>query len=151
MGENGLMGWRQAVLGALVLVAALLLATALPVPARAADTTFTTADGQQATEHSALLDGAAFGLNGFERNAKGTARAFEGQPEGYRFPLAKGASLVVVRAPDAVLVWVDASAAAKAGFDIESEADQKALRQMLEGLDKSHSMGGALLADVTDP
>ena len=138
-------------LGLVATLLMLLVTLCAPVAARAADALFKTADGRQATEDAALLDGVGFGLNGFERNAKGTARAMEGQPEGYRFPIADGATLVMVRTPSNVLVWVDADAVSAAGFDTGSEADQKALRQMLEGLDESHSMGGALLADVADP
>ena len=140
----------------IVIIATASVLAATPATARAAAAAgapgaFTTSDGLQAKEDSALLDGTDFGLNAFERNAKGTARAMEGQPAGYRFPLAKGATLVVVRAPSAVLVWVDARAAAKAGFDTESDAGREALTRMLTGLDESHSMGGALLADVSDP
>ena len=140
-------------IAALMALAAVML-LALPATARAADaagTVFKTSDGRQAKEGSALLDGVGFGLNAFERNAKGTARAMEGQPEGYRFPITDGASLVVVRAPENVLVWVDADAAERAGFDPSDDAAQRALREMLAGLDESHSMGGSLLADVTDP
>ena len=127
-----------------------LLAMAAPV-AQAKDVAFKTSDGLVATEDSALLDDADFGLNAFERNAKGTARAFEGAPEGYRFPLPAKARLVVVRTPQNVLVWVNGAAAAKAGFDVDGAADQDALKKMLVGLDESHSMGGALLADVDAP
>ena len=112
---------------------------------------FTASDGRQAVEDSALLDGADFGLNGFKRNAKGTARAAEGVPEGYRFPLPKAAAVVVVSTPDNILVHVDAKAAEAAGFYIESEDAQAFLKMMLEGLDESHSMGGALLRDAEVP
>ena len=112
---------------------------------------FTTADGAQAVEGSALLDGADFGLNGFSRNAKGTARATDGVPEGYRFPLPKASQLVVVSTPEGVLVYVDADAASAAGLDLADEDDQASLRSMLESLDEAYSMGGALLRDVTLP
>ena len=120
--------------------------TALPGVARA-EALFATADGRQATEDSALLDGVDFGLNAFERNAKGTARSFADQPEGYRFPIYKKTSLVTVTTPTNIVVWVDAHAAKEADLDIASSSDQKALKKMLAGLDKSHSMGGALLED----
>ena len=120
--------------------------TALPEVARA-EALFATADGRQATEDSALLDGVDFGLNAFERNAKGTARSFADQPEGYRFPIYKKTSLVTVTTPTNIVVWVDAHAAKEADLDIASSSDQKALKKMLAGLDKSHSMGGALLED----
>ena len=120
--------------------------TALPGAARA-EALFVTADGRQATEDSALIDGVDFGLNAFERNAKGTARSFADQPEGYRFPIYKKTSLVTVTTPTSIVVWVDAHAAKEAGLDIASTSDQKALKKMIAGLDKSHSMGGALLED----
>lgn len=129
-----------------VLAALAFAFTSLPGVARA-EALFTTADGRQATEDSALIDGVDFGLNAFERNAKGTARSFVGQPEGYRFPIYKKTSLVTVTTPMSVVVWVDAHAAREAGFDIAATSDQKALKKMLTGLDKSHSMGGALLED----
>ena len=112
---------------------------------------FTAADGRQAVEGSALLDGADFGLNGFTRNAKGTARAADGVPEGYRFPLPKDSQLVVVSTPEGVLVHVEADAAHAAGLDLEDHDDQASLRTMLEGLDEAQSMGGALLRDVALP
>lgn len=131
----------------LAVLAALVFAfTSLPGVARA-EALFTTADGRQATEDSALIDGVDFGLNAFERNAKGTARSFVGQPEGYRFPIYKKTSLVTVTTPSNIVVWVDAHAAKEAGFDIAATSDQKALKKMLTGLDKTHSMGGALLED----
>ena len=120
--------------------------TALAGVARA-EALFATADGRQATEDSALLDGVDFGLNAFERNAKGTARSFADQPEGYRFPIYKKTTLVTVTTPVSIVVWVDAHAAKEAGLDIANASDQKALKKMLTGLDKSHSMGGALLED----
>ena len=113
--------------------------------------TFTTSDGRQAVEDSALLDGVDFGLNGFTRNAKGTARAADGVPEGYRFPLPKSSQLVVISTPEGVLVHVDSDAADVAGFDLQDTDDQEPLRTMLEGLDESHSMGGSLLRDVSLP
>lgn len=128
------------------LAAVLFAFTSLP-GAACAEALFTTADGCQATEDSALIDGVEFGLNAFERNAKGTARSFAGQPEGYRFPIYKKTTLVTVTTPSNIVVWVDAHAAKDAGLDITNASDQKALKKMLTGLDKSHSMGGALLED----
>ena len=129
-----------------VLAAVVFALTSLPGVA-GAEALFTTADGRQATEDSALIDGVNFGLNAFERNAKGTARALADQPEGYRFPIYKTTTLVTVTTPSSIVVWVDARAAKDAGFDLSSAADQKALKKMLVRLDKTHSMGGALLED----
>ncbi len=130
---------------ATALVAAIMIALTVLCPQVA------WADDLEAAEDSALIEGVAFGLNGFERNAKGTAREMEGQPTGYRFPLQDASTLVVVRAPEAVLVYVDADAAAAAGFDIDSADDQEHLREMICTLDETHSMGGSLLSDVEDP
>mgnify|MGYP002769797735 FL=1 len=128
------------------LAAVLFAFTSLP-GVTCAEALFATADGRQATEDSALIDGVDFGLNAFERNAKGTARSFADQPEGYRFPIYRKTSLVTVTTPTSIVVWVDAHAAKEAGLDIASTSDQKALKKMIAGLDKSHSMGGALLED----
>ena len=139
--------------GALLLA---IMAAAAPVcvPSAWADTasvSFETADGRQAVEGSALLDGVDFGLNGFTRNAKGTARATKGVPEGYRFPLPGSSQLVVLSTPEGVLVHVDADAVEAAGLDLSDGDDQASLRTMLEGLDEAQSMGGSLLRDVTLP
>ena len=115
--------------------------------AACADSQFTAADGREATEDSALIDGTGFGINEFERNAKGTARALKGQPAGYRFPIYGKTTLVTVTTPQNIVVWVDSRAAKSAGFDLASKDGQDALKKMLKGLDKSHSMGGALLED----
>lgn len=130
-----------------VLVAVVFALTSLPGVA-GAEALFTTADGRQATEDSALIDDVDFGLNAFERNAKGTARALTDQPAGYRFPIYKTTTLVTVTTPSSIVVWVDAHAAKDAGLDVSNAADQKALKKMLVGLDKTHSMGGALLEDT---
>ena len=136
--------------GRLALFGAVMLAFLVGFCPAAHAATFETADGRVAHDDSAIVDGVDFGLNGFERNAKGTARAFKGQPEGYRFPLLADSNLVVVRASGRVLVWVDPDAADEAGLDLTDSADQASLRQMVEGLDESHSMGGALLSDSDD-
>ncbi len=129
-----------------VLAAIVCALTALPGVARA-ETLFATANGRQAIEGSALIDGVDFGFNAFERNAKGTARSLAGQPEGYRFPIYERTTLVTVTTSESIVVWVDAHAAKDAGLEISKVDDQKALKKILAGLDMSHSMGGALLED----
>ena len=129
----------------MLVTAILMLLAALAAPVHAAAAELEPAPG------SALNGSASFGLNGFERNAKGTARAIDGQPAGYRFPLAAGSTLVVVRTPGGVLVWVDSAAAARAGFDPASVDDRAALTEMITDLDRDSSLGGSLLADVSDP
>lgn len=136
---NARAAWLAAVV-AVIMVARVALWAAPALAAGVADLAVT-----------ATQEGAAFGIDGFERNAKGTARAMDGQPAGYRFPLLGDSNVVVVRTPASVLVHVDANAARAAGFDCEDAGDQAALRRMLCDLDAAHSMGGAVLADVEDP
>ena len=126
------------------------LSAAAPRVARA-DSAFITADGREATEDSAILDGCGFGLNNFERNAKGTARDLRGQPTGYRFPIYRRTTLVTVTTSESIVVWVDAKAAKDAGFDLASKRDREALKKIVVGLDRSHSMGGALLKESKLP
>lgn len=97
------------------------------------------------------MEGVQFGVNNFERNAKGTARAADGVPEGYRFPQPAAATLVVVCTPENILVFVDAAAAASADFDAGDESDCAALQNMVEQLDEASSMGGALLSEAGAP
>lgn len=105
----------------------------------------------QVVDGSALMEGIDFGINNFERNAKGTARAADGAPEGYRFPQPVSATMVVVRTPENILVYVDAAAAASAEFDLADESDRTALQHMIEQLDEAWSMGGALLSEAGVP
>lgn len=136
-------------LAALLVSASLLLL--LPRMARCTPSSvFTLADGTQASEDSALLNDCPFGLNGFERSAKGTARTMDGQPDGYRFPIGRSTSLVVIVTPENILVWTDAHAAKQAGFEVSASA-KRTLRTMLTGLDESHAMGGTLLKDSKLP
>ncbi|MBE6469990.1 MAG: molybdate ABC transporter permease subunit [Coriobacteriaceae bacterium] len=94
---------------------------------------------------------APFALSGFDRSAKGTARAVSGQPAGYRFPLADDATLALVRTPTSVLVWVDAEAATAAGFDPTDPDAADALKAQIAQLDADASLGGAKLADADVP
>ena len=71
-------------------------------------------DGAQA---AATAEGLSYGLDGFERLAKGTARVMEGQPQGYRFPVEGDADLIVAPAADRVVVWISPTAAEKYGLD----------------------------------
>ncbi len=100
---------------------------------------------------SARMDGVAFGINGFERLAKGTARAAQGAPEGYRFPISDAAGLVVVRTPDEVLLHVDRAVAAQFALEGPDAAELSALWSMTCALDEAHSMGGAPLSEGEVP
>lgn len=102
-------------------------------------------------DDSARVDGALFGINGFGRLAKGTARAAQGAPEGYRFPISGAASLVVVRTPDEVILHVDRAVAAEFGLESPDGADLSVLWSMACALDEAHGMGGALLSEGEVP
>lgn len=105
-------------------------------------------DAPVAADGSALLEDVAFGLNDFARVAKGTARLTDGAPEGYRFPVEKDASIVVVRTPDGVLAHIDGATAELAAFDIGNAEHQADLIAMMCRLDEASSMGGELLEDA---
>lgn len=139
---------------AIVSCVMMVAAAAMPVSAMAASTALE-APEQRAVEitadGSARVDGASFGIIGFERLAKGTARASEGAPEGYRLPISDSAGLVVVRAPGEVLLHVDREAAATFDLEDPSSVDLSALWSMVCALDEAGSMGGALLSEGEVP
>ena len=57
-------------------------------------------DAEDGAQVAATAHGLSYGIEGFERLAKGTARAMEGQPEGYRFPVDEDVDLVVAPAAE---------------------------------------------------
>ena len=137
------------IFGALLLA---IMAAAAPVCVSSAWADTPAADSDtRAAEDSAYSEDASFGVNGFLRNNKGTARPVDDQDLGYRYPLDGNATLVVVNAPDTVIVYVNPKACAKAGFDTDSDTSRAALRSMIEELDSSHSMSGEVLADADKP
>lgn len=139
---------------AIVSCVLMVAAAAMPASAMAASTVLE-APEQQAVEipadGSARVDSAPFGIIGFERLAKGTARASEGAPEGYRLPISDSAGLVVVRAPGEVLLHVDREVAATFDLEDPSGAGLSALWSMVCALDEAGSMGGALLSEGEVP
>lgn len=103
------------------------------------------------SEGSATFEGSTFGLTGFERLAKGTARSVDGAPEGYRIPLSDQASVVVIRTPEMTLVHIDEGVAQQLGlYPFVSENDS-VLWSMICALDEEASMGGALLSSMDVP
>ena len=93
------------------------------------------------SEGSATFEGSTFGLTGFERLAKGTARSVDGAPEGYRIPLSDQASVVVIRTPEMTLVHIDEGVAQQLGlYPFVSENDS-VLWSMICALDEEASMG----------
>lgn len=121
----------------LLLVAAALMLCCVPGIAFAEDAAPTTASAE----------GLSYGLKGFERLAKGTARSMEGQPEGYRFPVDDDASLIAAAAADRVVVWISPEAADRFGLDPRDARHMEALRGLVCELDASNAMGGAHLED----
>lgn len=73
-------------------------------------------DAEDGAQVAATAHGLSYGIEGFERLAKGTARAMEGQPEGYRFPVDEDVDLVVAPAADRVVVWISPKAIERYGW-----------------------------------
>lgn len=108
-------------------------------------------DAEDGAQVAATAHGLSYGIEGFERLAKGTARAMEGQPEGYRFPVDEDVDLVVVPAADRVVVWISPKAVEKFGLDLQDNECVSGLKALVCELDSANSMGGAQLGDVDLP
>lgn len=102
---------------------------------------------EDAAPTTASAEGLSYGLKDFERLAKGTARAMDGQPEGYRFPVAGDVSLVAAPSADRVVVWISPEAADRFGLDPQDSHEVEALKGLVYELDAANSMGGAHLKD----
>lgn len=160
-GCGGCGAWSRAGTRALLCALSVLCALSLaPVPAFAGGASLGKASsgdagGEAVVEVSPLgsasIESTSFALDGFGRLAKGTGRVVAGAPEGYRFPLSDRPDVVVVRAPEAILMHVDGPAAREVGLDLDSDGDVRALWSMVCALDEEGSMGGALLADAGVP
>ena len=105
-------------------------------------------DGAQV---AATAHGLSYGIEGFERLAKGTARDMEGQPEGYRFPVDEDVDLVAALAADRVVVWISPKAVEKYGLDPQDNESVSGLKALVCELDSANCMGGAQLGDVDLP
>ena len=108
-------------------------------------------DAEDGAQVAATAHGLSYGIEGFERLAKGTARAMEGQPEGYRFPVDEDVDLVVAPAADRVVVWISPKAVEKYGFDPQDNECVSGLKALVCELDSANCMGGAQLGDVDLP
>ena len=108
-------------------------------------------DAEDGAQVAATAHGLSYGIEGFERLAKGTARAMEGQPEGYRFPVDEDVDLVVAPAADRVVVWISPKAVEKYGLDPQDNECVSGLKALVCELDSANSMGGAQLGDVDLP
>lgn len=108
-------------------------------------------DAEDGAQNAATAHGLSYGIEGFERLAKGTARAMEGQPEGYRFPVDEDVDLVVAPAADRVVVWISPKAVERYGLDPQDNVCVSGLKALVCELDSSNCMGGAQLGDVDLP
>lgn len=108
-------------------------------------------DAEDGAQVAATAHGLSYGIEGFERLAKGTARAMEGQPEGYRFPVDEDVDLVVAPAADRVVVWISPKAVEKYGLDPQDNECVSGLKALVCELDSVNCMGGAQLGDVDLP
>ena len=97
---------------------------------------YTPADVEIVSGDAARIEGVSFGVGAFERVAKGTQRAGQGMPLGYRVPIQRDASLVVVATPNRTLVHVDARAAGMDEAQFAGNVDgQMALWSLVLALD----------------
>ena len=108
-------------------------------------------DAEDGAQVAATAHGLSYGIEGFERLAKGTARAMEGQPEGYRFPVDEGVDLVVAPAADRVVMWISPKAVEKYGLDPQGSECVSGLKALVCELDSASCMGGAQLGDIDLP
>ena len=108
-------------------------------------------DAEDGAQVAATAHGLSYGIEGFERLARGTARAMEGQPEGYRFPVDEDVDLVVAPAADRVVVWISPKAVEKYGLDPQDNECVSGLKALVCKLDSANCMGGAQLGDVDLP
>ena len=108
-------------------------------------------DAEDGAQVAATAHGLSYGIEGFERLAKGTARAMEGQPEGYRFPVDEDVDLVVAPAADRVVVWISPKAAEKYGLDPQDNECASGFKALVCELDSANCMGGARLEDMDLP
>ena len=108
-------------------------------------------DAEDGAQVAATAHGLSYGIEGFERLAKGTARTMEGQPEGYRFPVDEDVDLVVAPAADRVVVWISPKAIERYGLDPQDNECVSGLKALVCKLDSANCMGGAQLGDVDLP
>lgn len=102
-----------------------------------------------ASGSAASLEEATFSLTEFSRNNKGTARAYEGQEFGYRYPQVGKDAFSAVLLKDKLLVFIPAAAQQKLDTDFLSDSTaQEQLISLLKALDEANANGGITLAQV---
>ena len=98
-------------------------------------------DAEDGAQVAATAHGLSYGIEGFERLAKGTARAMEGQPEGYRFPVDEDVDLVVAPAADRVVAWISPKAVEKFGLIRRTTSAYRVSKALVCELDSANCMG----------
>lgn len=101
---------------------------------------------------AALIEGVSFAVDDFTRCNKGTARAYENEDIGYRYPMAGEGAFAAVALEDELLVYIPEEAGAAFGIDFSSdETAQAQLYAMLLSLDEFSSNGGITLKQLDLP
>jgi molybdate transport system permease protein len=101
---------------------------------------------------AAALEGVSFAVDDFARNNKGTARAYEGEDRGYRYPLAGQAAFAAVALEDELLIYLPRETSASFGLDFtEDTAAQENLLALLFALDEANADGGLTLKQLDLP
>lgn len=101
-----------------------------------------------AEEGAALNEEVGIGLVGFKRYQKGALRPVNDVDLGYRYPLPSEATLVALATNEAIMIYVDAAAAAEVGLELTDAVQRDALIALVEQLDEESSRGGTLIADI---
>ena len=96
---------------------------------------------------AAVADGCGFAVGDFQRASKGSNRDIAGAYHGYAYYIGtKPTQLMYLVTGDAVMVYVDGSAAKAAGFDVSSSEGRAFLQQLLVSLDTAAGKGNALIS-----
>lgn len=124
------------------------LAILLPLPVLA----FGDDQGLEASADgtAARLQGCPFAITGFSRAQIGSNRPIDGEYLGYTYILDGSGGLTALATSDAVVVYVPASAAQAAGFDLQDPSDQESLKQLLIALDAPAAKGSDTLSSGLD-
>lgn len=97
-------------------------------------------------------DSSAFGLSDVTRNQIGLNKTYDGTYYGYAFPLGKTATshFAVVVTDSKIVAYVPQDMADAAGFDMKSESQRNAFKNMLGTLDVDLSDGGTELSSINE-
>ncbi len=132
-----------------MMVLTLLVGTMLIMPRSALASEEVTLD---ASGTAAAIEGVSFAIEDFARNNKGTARAYEGEDIGYRYPLAGKTAFAAVAFENEILVYIPDEVSSEFGLDFtDDEAAQEQFLKMLVSLDEFNSKGGVTLKQLDLP